>query len=108
MGTVKRTTSWGKLELTSKHLEMEKSKVDRLIDILTIYFVPRKIECLKCGSTENMMDAKVTLDENIILFEGKTTCDSCGHVVEYNAVGDPLKMSAARQREDSLGKGNAK
>lgn len=108
MSTVKRATSWGTLELHSKHLEMEKSKVDRLIDILTIYFVPRKIECIKCNSTENMMDAKITLDDDIILFDGKTTCDACGHVVEYNATGDPLKMAAARQKENNFGKGDAK
>ncbi|KKK84217.1 hypothetical protein LCGC14_2785570 [marine sediment metagenome] len=108
MSTVKRATSWGTLELTSKHLEMEKSKVDRLIDILATYFVPRKIECKECGSLDNMMDARVTLDEDVILFEGKTTCDSCEHVVEYNAVGDPLKMSAERQRENNFGKGESK
>ncbi|KKK95604.1 hypothetical protein LCGC14_2671130 [marine sediment metagenome] len=103
MKTIKRATSWGTLELSTKHLEFEKSKVDRLIDILTVYFVPRKIECKECGSTENMMDAKVTMDEDVILFHGTMVCEACGHKVEYDAVGDPLRMSAERQREDNLG-----
>ncbi|KKL56732.1 hypothetical protein LCGC14_2242450 [marine sediment metagenome] len=106
MKTIMRTTDWGTLELSSDHIDMKKDKVDRLIALLSDYFIPRKIECAKCKSEKNLMHAKVTMDEDVILFDGRMVCQDCNHEVPYNSCGDPLKMAAERQKKTIFEKEN--